>query len=416
MKKFFKILGIVIGSIVVLVGIAALFIQLRGIPSYEPKKLAVTIDYTPERVERGRRLGNTLCADCHTELSSGKLIGKHMSDMPKEFGTVYSKNITHDPTHGIGAWTDGELVFFLRTGIARAGNFNPVMGGFPRMSDEDMYSIIAWLRSDDARLAATPVASKESEWSFLAKALAHFAFLPKEMPDKPIPTPDINDRVAYGRYIATGVADCFTCHSADFKTMDTDVPERSERFFGGGNAMPDLTGTVIHTSNITPDKETGIGAWTEQQFIRAVRDGFRPDNTPLRYPMSRYTDLTEQEIGAVYAYLRTVPAIAYRVERDERYSAMKATASDLNGHDIYRKYACYACHGDDGKGNCDLRDAHTKYPSDEALIAWIRNPSAIQPGTKMPTWEGVIAENEYAPLARYVRELGMKKRATVASR
>lgn len=414
MKKFFKILGIVIGSIVVLVGLAALFIQLRGIPSYEARKLAVTIDSSPERVERGRRLGNTLCADCHTESVSGQLVGKHMADMPKEFGTIYSKNITSDKTHGIGTWTDGELVYFLRTGIAREGNYNPVMGGFPRMSDEDLYSIIAWLRSDDPRLAAESVPNKESEWSFLAKFLAHVAFLPKDMPEKPIPTPDINDRVAYGRYIANGVADCFTCHSADFKTMDTDVPERSERFFGGGNAMSDITGTVIHTSNITPDKATGIGAWTETDFIRAVRDGFRPDNTPLRYPMNRYIDLSDQEIGAVYAYLRTVPAIAFRVERDERYSAMHATT--VNGRDIYRKYACYACHGDDGKGNCDLRDAHTKYKSDEDLITWIRDPSTIQPGTKMPTWQGVIAEHEYAPLAKYVRELGLKKNATVASR
>lgn len=414
MKKLFKILGIVIGTIVLLAGIAALFIQIRGIPSYEPQKLVLRIDHSPERVERGRRLGNTLCSGCHTDAKSGRLVGQHMAELPPEFGTVYSKNITHDTTHGIGSWTDGELVYFLRTGVAREGNFNPVMGGFPRMSDEDLYSIVAWLRSDDPRLSADATPNQESDWSFLAKFLSHVAFLPKEMPQKPVPTPDINDRVAYGKYIATGVADCFTCHSADFKTMDTDVPENSERFFGGGNAMTDLTGNVIFTANITPDRETGIGSWSEEQFLRAVRDGFRPDNTPLRNPMPRYIHLSDDEIRAVYAYLRTVPAIAHKVQRDERFAAMRASAT--NGKDIYRKYACYACHGDDGKGNCDLRDAHAKYSTDEELIAWIRNPSAIQPGTAMPTWEGVIAEHEYAPLANYVRELGLKKVTTVAAR
>ena len=414
MKRFLKILGIVVGTIVLLVGAAALFIHLRGIPDYEPKKIAVKIDYTPERIERGHRLGNTLCAGCHADQETGKLIGTYMAEAPPEFGTIYSKNLTHDKTHGIGSWTDGELVYFLRTGIARDGRFNPVMGGFPRMSDEDLYSIIAWLRSDDPRLAADPTPNGQTEWGFLAKVLAHVSFFPKEMPTSPIPTPDINDRVAYGKYIATGVADCFTCHSADFKTMDTDVPENSERFMGGGNAMPDHGGGVIYTSNITPDKATGIGNWTEAQFIRAVRDGFRPDNTPLRYPMARYNYLSDAELGAVYAYLRTVPAIAYKVPRDERFAAMRASAT--TGKDIYQKYACYACHGQDGKGNCDLRDAHEKYPNDNDLISWIRNPSAMQPDSKMPTWQGVIAEHEYVPLAKYVRELGMKKEINVASR
>jgi mono/diheme cytochrome c family protein len=413
MKRFFKVLGIALGTLVLLVAAAALFIHLRGIPDYEPQKLAVKIEYTPERVARGHKLGSTLCAECHADRKTGKLTGLHMSEV-SDFGTIYSKNITHDKTHGIGTWSDGELVYFLRTGITRDGRFNPVMGGFPRMSDEDLYSIIAWLRSDDPRLAADPTPNRTTEWSFLAKVLGHVAFFPKEMPKEPIRTPDITDRVAYGKYLATGVADCFTCHSADFKTMNTDTPELSEGFFGGGNPMLDASGTVIRTANITPDKETGIGSWTEQEFIRAVRDGFRPDNTPLRYPMGRYTYLSDEELGTIYTYLRTVPALAHKIERDERFAAMKATA--VSGKDIYQKYACYACHGQDGQGNCDLRDAHTKYTDDHQLIAWIRNPSALKPDTKMPTWEGVIAENEYAPLAKYVRELGMKKNVDVATR
>jgi mono/diheme cytochrome c family protein len=416
MKRFFKVLGIVVGVIVLLVGAAALYISIDGIPTYEPRHPVVKIDYTPQRVERGRKLGNVLCAECHTNRETGKLTGTHLAEAPKAFGTIYSKNLTHDPAHGIGTWTDGELVYFLRTGITRDGHFNPIMQGFPRLSDDDLYSIISWLRSDDPRLAADPTPNRPTEWGFLAKALAHFKFLPKEMPTRPIPTPDVHDRVAYGRYIATGVVDCFTCHSADFKTMNTDVPEKSERFFGGGNEMFDVTGHVIRTANITPDNETGIGKWTEQQFIRALRDGFRPDNTPLRSPMGRYNDLTDEELGAVYAYLRTVPAIAYKVERDDRFVAMKASTTAASGKDIYHKYACYACHGEDGKGNCDLRDAQKKYPTDPELIAWIKDPSAIKPDTKMPTWQGVIAENEYAPLAKYVRELGAKKAVDVAAR
>lgn len=414
MKKFFKILGIVLGSIVALIGAAALFIHFRGIPSYDPPRVNVSNLSTPERVARGEKLASMLCAECHLDPKTERLTGMHLAEIPPEFGTIYSRNITQDKTHGIGEWTEGEIVGLLRTGITRDGRFIPVMGGYPRMSDEDVYSIVAFLRSSDPRVAATPVPDRDSDWSFLAKFLGHVAFLPKELPKGPVVAPPVADKVAHGKYLVTGVVDCFTCHSADFKTMDTDVPENSERYLGGGNMMIGVDGQPIFTSNITPDVKTGIGSWSEAQFIRAVRDGFRPDNTPIRYPMNRYNRFTDEELSAIYAYLRTVPAITYAVPRDDRFKAMRAAAT--SGKDIYHKYACYSCHGVDGKGNCDLRDAHTKYASDDELIAWIRDPSTLKPDTKMPTWHGVIGEHEYAPLAKYVRELGMAKKVEVAGR
>lgn len=414
MKKFLKILGIVLGSIVLLIGAAALFIHFRGIPEYDPPVVDVHDISTPQRVERGAKLATVLCAECHLDPKTGKLTGMHLAEMPPEFGTIYSRNITQDKTHGIGGWTEGEIVGLIRTGITREGRFIPVMGGYSRMSDDDVFAIVAWLRSSDPRVAATPVPDRESDWTFLAKALSHFVFLPKDLPKGPITTPDISDKVAYGKYLATGVVGCYSCHSADFKTMDTDTPEKSERFFGGGNEMTDLDGRPIRTANITPDKATGIGKWTEAEFVRALRDGFRPDNTPIRYPMGRFNSFSDQELATIYAYMRTVPTIAYSVPRDDRFTAMRVSAT--SGKDIYHKYACYACHGENGKGNCDLRDAHKKYPNDSMLTMWIRNPSAIQPDTKMPTWEGVIAENEYAPLAKYVRDLGLAKETTVATR
>ena len=415
MKKFFKYLLIALGAILLLVGAVAAFIQIRGVPSYDPpsKEIAAfKVEYTPERLAHGRKLASMLCAGCHLDQNTGRLTGIHMADAPEEFGIIRSRNITQHPARGIGSWTDGELVYLLRTGITRDGEFIAVMGGFPRMSDEDIYSIVTFLRSNDPMVAATDVPNTPSEYTFLAKALANFGvFSPKAFPEKPIAAPPITDKVAYGKYLALGVVDCFGCHSADFKTVNTNVPEQSEGFFGGGNPLLDVNGKPIFSSNITPDPETGIGNWTEAQFIRAVRDGFRPDNTPLRYPMSRYHELRDEEIGAIYAYLRTIPAIKHKVPQSHEYKVVQASTNEpaMSGKQIYYKYACYSCHGEDGKGNCDLRDAHTKYTDNETLVAWIRNPSAINPDTKMPTWEGVIQENEYAPLAQYVRDLGMKK-------
>jgi hypothetical protein len=121
----------------------------------------------------------------------------------------------------------------------------------------------------------------------------------------------------YGRYLVTGRWQCFGCHSADFTTVDDLHPERSGGYLGGGNGMPDVTGRIVYSANITPDSETGIGDWTLEQFRRAVVEGIRPDNRPLLYPMVPFRLLTEAELEAMFAYLRSVPAIQNKVPRPE---------------------------------------------------------------------------------------------------
>jgi hypothetical protein len=69
------------------------------------------------------------------------------------------------------------------------------------------------------------------------------------------------------------------------------------------------------TPNLTPDKETGIGNWTKQQFINAVKSGKVEGQEALRYPMNPYVRLSDQEVGAIYDYLQTIPAISNKVER-----------------------------------------------------------------------------------------------------
>jgi len=69
------------------------------------------------------------------------------------------------------------------------------------------------------------------------------------------------------------------------------------------------------TLNLTPDNETGIGTWTEEQFVRAVRTGIVPNGPALREPMHPFVELTENEAKAIYAYLRTVPPIRHKIDR-----------------------------------------------------------------------------------------------------
>ncbi|MFQ5335753.1 MAG: hypothetical protein ACE5DN_06730 [Flavobacteriales bacterium] len=120
--------------------------------------------------------------------------------------------------------------------------------------------------------------------------------------------------MALGRYLAINL-DCFSCHSSDYSTIDFEHPEKSEGYFGGGNKPLSMDGKVMLTSNLTPDKETGIGSWTEAQFINAVKYGTKEGEPALRYPMTPYPLLSDYEAGAIFTYLLTIPPIANRVER-----------------------------------------------------------------------------------------------------
>ena len=406
MKLFFKILGGLLLLVVLVVGGFLAYVQIDGIPSYPTQKVDLQVEVTPERVARGKVIANMLCSQCHLDSKTGRLAGHRMLDLPAQFGAAYSKNITNDKDVGIGAWTDGEIAFMLRTGINRYGKYTPPwMPKLPRIDDGEIQSIIAFLRSDDSLVQASTAPDRESEPTFLTKFLTHVAFKPFPYPSAPVKAPDTADRVAFGRYLAQDAFHCFTCHSGDFKKMNEEEPEKSFRYFGGGNPMPSLDGSMMYTANLTPDAETGIGKWSEAEFVKALRDGIRPDGKVMRYPMVRYPEFSEGEAQAIYAYLKTVPPIPYSVTRNFPDVSGAALA---DGKAIYHKYGCVACHTETGVGIGDLTMSQEHLPTDSLLRAWIMNPPSFKPMTKMPPFQGLIQESEFTPLMAYVRELGKK--------
>ncbi|HSO37941.1 MAG TPA: c-type cytochrome [Labilithrix sp.] len=395
--------------LVVLAGVAllALYVQIDGIPRQPHEAPMVKVVSTPQRVERGKKLAGLICNDCHENAETRQLTGKHLEEMPKEFGDIYSKNITSHPDLGIGRWTDGELEYFLRTGVRPDGQYVPPwMVKLPHLSDEDLHSIVAYLRSDDPQVRPSAVpAPGVTKPSFLSKALAHGVFGPLPYPKEPIPTPPRTDRLAYGKYL-TFALDCFSCHSADFKTMNILEPEKTPGYLGGGNALVDAEKNVIYSANLTADDETGLGRWSEADFVRAVTKGIRPDGRVLHYPMLPRVGLDDDEVGAIYAYLRTVPKIRNAVKRPSGASGATAAAGGHPGKPLYEKYGCGSCHGKDGAGVVgDLRGANEHFATDEALRSWIDDAPGQKPGTRMPAWKGLIREGDYAPLMAYVRVL-----------
>ena len=315
MKKVFRVLGFLAFAVVLLVAAGAAFIQVRGIPTYQPKDVKITVKPDSTRMARGEHLVTLICAECHRG-EGNKLIGKHMVDVPAMFGYMHSGNITRDKTHGAGRYTDGELIHFLRTGIKRDGSYSFVMAGFPRLSDEDLYSIVAYLRSDAPQLDPVAKSNPPCRPTFFTKFLANTVFKPFPYPEKPIVAPPVTDKVAYGRYLVHGGVDCYNCHSADFATNNAFVPEKSKGYLAGGTILIDPTDLrEIPSANITPHPEHGIGKWTEAEFAEAVRFGKRRGGGSLSAAMPKFTVMTDEEISAIYAFLRTVPATDHAVAR-----------------------------------------------------------------------------------------------------
>ena len=317
MKKIFKVLGIIVLIVAVLAGGFASFIALRGIPKYDVNIPDIpNVEVTPHRIERGAKIASMLCNNCHLNTKTGKLSGQNMFEIP-EFGTINSKNITNDPDIGFGKWTDAQLIYFIRTGINPfTGQFvPPYMPKLIHLSDEDLRSIVAFLRSDRPEVQASKDELQASEPSFLTKFLCTIAFKPFEYPKEVIPDPDTTNQLAWGKYLTLYQLECYACHSKSFETMNMLEPEKSEGFFGGGNSMTAPDGSKITSLNITPDEETGIGKWSEEQFINALRNGIVPKGPSLRQPMMPFVYLTDEELKAIYAYLKTIPKLKNYVER-----------------------------------------------------------------------------------------------------
>ncbi len=298
-------------------GVFAAIVSIRGIPKYESKTIQLKIEPTPARIAQGQKLASMLCANCHLDRNAGKLTGRKMDEAP-QFGEIYAKNITQHPEAGIGKWTDGELAYLLRTGLKPDGTYlPPYMAKLVNISDEDIYSIIAFLKSDHQWVQPDSTEQPQTKPSFLTKFLSTIkVFKPFPYPTKAIIAPDTTDKLKWGKYIANAQLECFSCHSKDFTSNDFFTPEKSKGFYGGGNELIAPEGYKIYSRNITPDEETGIGNWSEKEFVLGLKTGKMPGNQPaLRPPMLPFSNLTDSEAKAIFAYLKSVPKIKNKVDR-----------------------------------------------------------------------------------------------------
>jgi cytochrome c553 len=304
MKKYTLIM--VIGSL--LSAIIIVGCSLKKFNNHKPAYAAVK---SQEAYARGEILVYSICAGCHYDHAANKFIGTRIHEIPGIIGKVYSANLTHSKEHGIPPrYTDGELKYLFRTGISKDGRFLNYMLR-PNMSDDDINAIIVFLRSDAPAMAPADTTIGITHFNWLGKTIMNNMARPATFKDG-IRQPSESDPVATGRYLVDNLG-CFHCHSKSLTSLNLVNPEQTPEYMQGGQKFETPTGVKIYASNLTPDKQTGIGNYTQVQFRKALKEGETP-NGKLHPPMPRLDKLKDEDADAIYAYLRTIQPVVHKVQ------------------------------------------------------------------------------------------------------
>src|SRR5216683_4993092 len=271
---------------------------------------------TREQIARGKYVfGAAAGCGCHTVPKQPLNAGGRKYDGP--FGTVYSSNITPDRKTGIGGWTDEQIITAIRLGRRSNGErIVPVhpFTSFNGMAEEDLKALVAFLRTVppvNRAVAPKKITVPMFESVFLPAWLMTFAA--KETPPPAAPA----SGVARGEYLVRAVGHCGECHTPrSAMTMAVD----NNRFLAGN---PKKTGPEGQLApNITPDKDTGIGSWTEDQIVTYLGTGNRPDGDvagglmgeSIQGTLAGYKDMTKADLQAIAKYLKAIPAVKNKIE------------------------------------------------------------------------------------------------------
>ena len=289
------VLGAVVGLLVVAVGVVYALTGRRISKKYEVAGHEVVVTADSATIAQGEHVARTRgCTECHREgLAGGEFINA------PAVAVLYAANLTAG--HGGAAAryaSNADWERAIRQGVDPSGRallFMPAHE-FYSLSDADLGALIAYIRS------RPPVDNTLGEQKVgpVGRALFQAGLLPlipaelvdHEAPRPAAPAPGVTP--AYGKYLA---ATCTGCHGSGFS----------------GGPIPGAPPEMSVPRNISPDTLTGIGKWTLEDFTKAVRQGVRPDGVPLSkdMPFKSFSHFTDDEVAAIWSYLRSVPAKAY---------------------------------------------------------------------------------------------------------
>jgi len=318
MNKVLRFFLWLLGGLFVVILVGIVFFNPSFPKSNPPSNVEVKL--TPERIERGKYLAThvTGCIDCHTQrdytIFGGPIVESKLGAGGDVFdinvgvpGKLFPANIT--PAN-LKRYSDGELIRAMTEGINKEGKaLFPLMPyrNFAQLTKEDIYSIVAYIRT------LPPVENNVEEgkldfpMNFIVKTIPQPVTLKESF--------DNSTNAAYGKYLVS-VAGCADCHTP----MNHGTPIEGKDFAGGFTAT--FPKFKVTSANITPDIETGIGAWTKGTFIARFKLYSDSSYTPVKLkdddfntimPWLLYTGMTEKDLGAIYDYLRTIKPVKNQI-------------------------------------------------------------------------------------------------------
>jgi len=320
MKKTGKVAGLVGLCVAALLAIAITF-TIGWRPFVGPRARPLTsrtFTPTPERLARGRYLAEDVagCMACHsphdwTKHDDPIPAGMEGAGAPFPFaslpGAVVAPNLTSDRKTGAGSWSDDQLARAIREGIGHDGRtLFPIMPypHFQRMSDEDLASIIVFLRSLKPVYNPLPPTRIIFPVKYLINAL------PQPV-NAPVPAPDLSTPVKRGAYLVN-MAGCSDCHTP----QDSHGMPLPGLDFAGGFILEGPWGRVA-SANITPDP-SGIPYYDEALFKQVMRTGYvKARELNQIMPWTVFRGMTDEDLAAVFAYLRTLKPVAHRVDNTQ---------------------------------------------------------------------------------------------------
>ena len=298
MKRILKWAGVVVlVLVVVIVGLGG-FVYVKGGREAQRTETVVfqpiPIPADSAAIARGEHLAIAInkCVHCHGENLGG---GPVIDAMP--FMRLYAPNLTRGQG-GVGAsLNDADWVRALRHGVAPDGRRLVLMpaDAYSQMSDQDLGAVVAYAKSRPPVNQSWPAPA----FGPIARMLLYQGKFPLYAYDvvahqqRTPAAPAASDTAAYGHYLME-IGGCYSCHGPNLS----------------GGPIPGMPPDAKPAANLTP---TGIGSYTEADFARILRTGMRPSNTPVDtlMPWKLAGKMTDAEIHAVYAYLRTVRPAEY---------------------------------------------------------------------------------------------------------
>lgn len=409
-KRILKIFGITLASFVfLLLGILA-YASLQWDKKIDRPVRNLTALRDSATVARGEFLFNTslTCWSCHGGKDPAAPPGGgtkfDLTTLSPSLGVYYARNITPDTETGIGSWTDGEIVRAIREGIRKDGSvLFPIMPVDPLngLSDEDALALVAYLRS------IPPVRNQvlQREPSLFAKTMMSLGMIgPAKDRNEPVAAPPRAITPAYGAYVARHASLCSDCHTPrnlmDGSFYYDSLLAGSSFRFGEDEPVP----VTSFASNITPDSATGIGKWTEEEFLRMMRTGVGADGRvrSRHMPYAYYGLWDSLELRAVYSFIRSIPPVHRTVPPSNFIGDAQSSEPAIRGRGVFDSY-CITCHGDKGKGAAptnvklaevapSLADADLKDLIAEGI-----------PNLRMPAFAHTLKRDEIEAVMTYIR-------------